>query len=114
MLEQPPTPANRNNLAHFLAGSLPPLAATIVGLWQILRPFVTQDHIGMLYIAMVACWIIPMAVWVWCKVDVTRREAEAAEAAAAERVAELAAQIDRLGDAIVDNQTEIIALTSNI
>lgn len=106
----PPAARNKKNviiLRRFLAGAVPPLAASIIGLWQLLQPFVPHDHVGMLYIAMVACWVAPMAVGVWCKVD-------AVERAAAERDAALAAQIDRLGDALVDNQTEILDLLNQL
>lgn len=111
MLEPLPTAHDtdraRSIVWHLLAGAVPPLLATIAGLWQLLRPYMPHDHIGMLYIAMITCWIAPMAVVVWCKTEASRQEAKAhAEAAAAERATIIANQ-NKLSDQLDELQRSL-------
>lgn len=92
MPEAPP----KTVVAHFLSGAIPAALAIVLALWQTLEPFASDQHRGMLYIFLLAGLIAPMAVTVWCKVDHSRRQTAAAEAAAAERDRVLNDKVDAL------------------
>jgi len=95
-MSEPPPTTPKTVVIHFLSGAIPAALAIVLTLWQTLHPFASHQHRGMLYILLLAGFIAPMAVTVWCKVDHSRRQTAAAEEAAAERDRVLNDKVDAL------------------
>ena len=65
----PETDSRPNALNRFLLGAIPPAIAAFAALWQLLAPYMTPDHRGFLYVAVLIAYLWPLTVWIGCKVD---------------------------------------------
>jgi hypothetical protein len=74
-----PAPANdaKTTLKHAAWGAIPAAAASIAILWQTLSPYVSHNHQGILMGIAVYLGNITLTVWIWCAVQVVRRQVTA-------------------------------------
>ena len=61
-------------LKHLAWGAIPAAAAFIAVLWQILNPYVSHNHQGLLMGVAVYLGNITLASWLWCTAQAVRRQ----------------------------------------
>lgn len=64
----------KTTLKHLAWGAIPAAAAFIAILWQILNPYVSHNHQGLLVGVAVYFGNITLASWLWCTTQTVRRQ----------------------------------------
>lgn len=97
-------------LKHFIYGAIPFLAAVFAVLWQLLDPYIPLAYQGLLFGIAVFLGNTTLAVWLWCTVQVVRRQFAERNRLADAKAERLQSEIYVLGDTITENHRTTIEL----
>jgi hypothetical protein len=115
----------KTTLKHLAWGAVPAAIAFIAVLWQILNPYVSHNHQGLLVGVAVYFGNITLASWLWCTAQTVRRQvAETVKVVSrqfAERDRRADQRIDRLqqevyviNETLADRHTELLNLIEKL
>lgn len=108
------TSSKDSPLKHFIWGAVPAALAVLAVLWQLLDPYVPLTHQGLLFGIAVFLGNISLAVWLWCTVQVVRRQFAKRNAKADARAERLQQEVYVLGDTVTGKQEDIMDLLRTI
>jgi len=101
-------------LQHFIWGAIPAALAVLAVLWHLLDPYVPFKYQGLLFGIAVYLGNISLAVWLWCTVQVVRRQFVKRNLRADARAERLQREMYVLGDSLTENQQTMIDLLRTI
>lgn len=108
-----PAPATHHDikttLKHLAWGAIPAAAAFIAILWQILNPYVSHNHQGLLMGVAVYLGNVTLAVWLWCTVQVVRRQFAERDRLADARVARLQQEVYVIEETLAERHLALVA-----